>query len=197
MAKKGVLTTADYLPYEEYKAVLNKLHEDHRYRDELYFVLAFSTALRVSDLVQLRWEDVLNRSSFFWTEQKTGKTRNIKMNRIVQEKICELYDLLDKPATGWFLFKNHASKNITPQSINRRLKDIKERYNVNVGNFSTHTFRKTFGRYVYEKMKMKNKAQDALLLLCMIFNHSSPAVTLRYLGIRQDEINQIYEEIHF
>lgn len=188
MAKKGVLTTADYLPYEEYKAVLNKLHEDKFHRDELYFVIAFSTALRVSDIIQLRWNDVLERSSFLWTEQKTGKTRRINLNQNVQKKLSELYELLGKPYKGWYLFKDSLDENITPQTINRRLKGIKDRYALAIGNFSTHTFRKTFGRYVYEKM---NRSQEALLLLCMIFNHSNPTVTLRYLGIRQDEINNV------
>lgn len=194
MAKKGVLTTADYLPYEEYKAVLNKLHEDKLYRNELYFVIAFSTALRVSDIIQLRWEDVLGKSSFLWTEQKTGKTRRISMNTTVQERISMLYDLLGKPYKGWYLFKDSLDSNITPQTINRKLKDIRDRYSVSISNFSTHTFRKTFGRYVYEKM---NRSQEALLLLCMIFNHSNPTVTLRYLGIRQDEINDVFESIEF
>mgnify|MGYP001255234492 CR=1 FL=1 len=194
MAKKGVLTTADYLPYEEYKAVLNKLHEDKSHRDELYFVIAFSTALRVSDIIQLRWNDVLDRSSFLWTEQKTGKTRRINLNQNVQKKLSELYELLGKPYKGWYLFKDSLGENITPQTINRRLKGIKDRYVLAIGNFSTHTFRKTFGRYVYEKM---NRSQEALLLLCMIFNHSNPTVTLRYLGIRQDEINNVFESIEF
>lgn len=92
MAKKGVLTTADYLPYEEYKVVLNKLHIDKRYIDELYFVIAFSTALRVSDIIQLRWEDILDTTSLTCIEIKTGKTRKIKINHTVQERISLLYD---------------------------------------------------------------------------------------------------------
>lgn len=194
MAKKGVLTTADYLPYEEYKVVLNKLHIDKRYIDELYFVIAFSTALRVSDIIQLRWEDILDTTSLTCIEIKTGKTRKIKINHTVQERISLLYELLGRPYKGWFLFKDSLEENITPQTINRRLKYIKDKYGLTVGNFSTHTFRKTFGRYVYEKM---DRSQEALLLLCMTFNHSNPSVTLRYLGIRQDEINSLYDSIEF
>ena len=54
MAKKGVLTTADYLPFKEYKETMSKLHRDGYYRDELYFILAYTTALRVSDLRMLK-----------------------------------------------------------------------------------------------------------------------------------------------
>lgn len=31
-------------------------------------------------------------------------------------------------------------------------------------------------------------------MLQTIFNHSSPSITLRYIGISQDEINNMYED---
>lgn len=194
MAKKGVLTKADYLPYEEYKAVLNRLHTDNRFRDELYFVVAFSTALRVSDLIKLRWMDILGVDRITVTEQKTGKTRMVKINQNVQGKISELYELLGKPNMDRFLFKDNATTSITPQAINKRLKGIRDEYQLSITNFSTHTFRKTFGRYVYEK---KEKTDESLLLLCAIFNHSNPSVTKRYIGLRDDEINSVFDEIEF
>lgn len=194
MAKKGVLTKADYLPYEEYKAVLNKLHEDGKYRDELYFIVAFSTALRISDILSLRWEDILGKDRITKTEQKTGKTRMIRMNTAVQNKIAELYGLLRSPRKSYFLFKDNAISPITSQAINKRLKAIRDKYNLSITNFSSHTFRKTFGRYVYEK---KGKTEESLLLLCSILNHSNPSVTKRYIGLRDDEINSVFDEIEF
>jgi len=46
----------------------------------------------------------------------------------------------------------------------------------------THTLRKTFGYHFYQENK------DVALLQC-IFNHSTPSVTLRYIGINQDIID--------
>ena len=65
-------------------------------------------------------------------------------------------------------------------------------YKVKIGNFSTHTFRKTFGRYVYET---NNRSAEALVLLNKILNHTSIQITKTYIGITQDEINNIFESI--
>lgn len=193
MAKKGVLTTADYLPYEEYKAVLNRLHEDKNYFYELYFIVSFSTALRVSDVLSIRWGDILGKQCMIKVEKKTGKTRKIRFNDTVQNKVKELYKLMGEPSVDSFLFGNK-ERAITPQNINLNLKKIRNRYSLSITNFSTHTFRKTFGRYVYNS---KGNTEGALLLLCSIFNHSNPSVTIRYIGIRQDEIDEVFDCIEF
>ena len=52
-------------------------------------------------------------------------------------------------------------------------------------NIGTHTLRKTFGYHHYRKFK-------DIALLQKIFNHYSPSVTLRYIGIDQEEINKSY-----
>ena len=139
MAKKGVLTTADYLPYEDYKMLLQKLRSDENYRDELYFVVAFSTALRVSDLLNLRWCDILDKQKITVTEQKTGKARSITLNETVKNRIKEIYDLMGKPYPQFFLFKNSVSANITKQAINKRLKALKDKYDLKIDNFSTNS----------------------------------------------------------
>lgn len=82
-----------------------KLHRDGYYRDELYFILAYTTALRVSDLRMLKWEDVLNRTCLVVTEKKTGKTRPIPFNDEFRKIVSELYDLLGHPYKGWYILK--------------------------------------------------------------------------------------------
>ena len=49
----------------------------------------------------------------------------------------------------------------------------------------THTMRKTFGYHHYQQFK-------DVVLLQKIFNHSSPQITLRYIGIEQDQIDYSY-----
>ena len=49
----------------------------------------------------------------------------------------------------------------------------------------THTMRKTFGYHHYQKFK-------DVAMLQKIFNHSSPQITLRYIGIEQDQIDESY-----
>ena len=83
---------------------------------------------------------------------------------------------------------------MTIQYINQVLKDIKYRYRLDINHFSTHTFRKTFGRYVYDT---NNHSADSLLLLNKILKHSSIEVTKAYIGITQDEISSIFNSIKF
>lgn len=195
MAKKDQLTTADYLPYNEYERFLECLRKDKLYFWELYARLSFCTACRVSDVSRFKWNQVLSKKNCVITEQKTGKTRKITFNLSVQNKIEELYELLGKPALDDYIFKSQVTGGpLTTQYINRTLKDFKFKYKIKIGNFSTHTFRKTFGRYVYE---INNRSAESLVLLNKILNHSSIEVTKTYIGITQDEVNRIFDSIQF
>ncbi|MEB3373891.1 hypothetical protein SFC43_13590 [Bacteroides sp. CR5/BHMF/2] len=80
------------------------------------------------------------------------------------------------------------------EHINDLLKGFKRKYGLNIKHFSTHTFRKTFGRYVYEYC---DRSAEALLYLNAILMHSSITITKRYIGLEKDEINSIYGHISF
>ena len=54
----------------------------------------------------------------------------------------------------------------------------------------THTLRKTFAYWAY-------KQGTSLELIQKILNHSSASVTLRYIGITQDQIDAVYENMKF
>ena len=69
------------------------------------------------------------------------------------------------------------------------------RYRLKVKNFSCHSLRKTFGRQVYT-MNGEN-SELALVKLMELFNHSSVAITKRYLGLRQEEILETYDCLSF
>lgn len=195
MAKKNQLTTSDYLEFNEYDRLLGRLHEDKEYLWELYARLSFCTACRVSDVLSLKWKDVLNQSMLIIVEQKTKKTRKIPFNASVKNKIVELYSLLGSPNINELIFVSKITGGaITVQYVNQKLKEFKVKYRVSIGNFSTHTFRKTFGRYVYET---NNRSAESLILLNKILNHSNINVTKTYIGITQDEINSIYNSICF
>ena len=83
----------------------------------------------------------------------------------------------------------------TTQRINVKLKYIKVRYGLKMGNISTHFMRKTFGRKVFESAG--EQAEVALVRLMELFNHSSVAITKRYLGIRQQELMATYDLLDF
>lgn len=195
MAKKNQLTTSDHLSYEEYERLLNCLHNDQEYRWEMYARLSFCTACRASDVLKFKWEQILNAAFIDVTEQKTGKTRRIPLNPSVQKKFNELYGLMGHPdVKDYIMASNHGDTPLTIQRVNQMLKVFKSKYRLKIENFSTHTFRKTFGRYVYDS---NNHSAESLLLLNRILNHTSIQVTKTYIGITQDEINGIFNAIKF
>lgn len=192
---KGQLTTADYLPIEDFNRLINGLHGDKEYMWELYCCLSFCTALRASDVRMLRWNEVLGKEKFVKIEQKTGKARRIRLNDSVEVKLLEIYNLMNCPEKCSLIFNNSATqKPYSLEYINRTLKVFRVKYRLPKINFSTHTFRKTFGRYVYDS---GGRSAESLVLLNMIFKHSNLDTTKRYLGITQDEIDKVYQSIIF
>lgn len=81
------------------------------------------------------------------------------------------------------------------QRINVRLKEIKAKYSIKVEHLSTHSLRKTFGRKVVESAG--ENSEMALIKLSELFNHTSPQITRRYLGLRQEELMEVYESLEF
>ena len=94
---KGQLTTSDYLPIDEFNRLCDCLRKDKQYTWELYCRVAFCTALRISDLLTLRWIDVLDTDELVKIEHKTKKTRSIPLNPSVTTKLQELYVLMGQP----------------------------------------------------------------------------------------------------
>ena len=195
MAKKHQLTTSDYLEYPEYEKLLQGLRKDKEYFWELYARLSFCTACRASDILALQWDEILNKTDIVVVEKKTRKARKLMFNKSVREKIRELHILMEQPDTDNYIFVNpETGRPITVQRVNQKLKELKYRYAIKIAHFSTHTFRKTFGRYVYEKYE---RSAESLILLNKIFNHSSIQATKAYIGITQDEVNKVYNSIVF
>lgn len=192
---KGQLTKSEYLPIDEFYRLVDSLHNDGQYFYELYCRLSFCTALRASDILPLRWTDVLNKHILIIIEKKTGKRRRIRFNDSVVDKIAELYILLGSPNMYYPIFRNvKTGKPYTLESVNMALKILKKRYNLPIQSFSTHSFRKTFGRYIWEK---NGKNMESLFKLSQALNHDNPKTTMIYLGISQDEIDELYDSIQF
>lgn len=196
MGQKNQITTSNPLKYDEFQRLLSCLHKDKHYRWEMYARLSFCTACRVSDVVNLRWEDVLGKSVILVVEKKTGKPRKVRFNPTVQKSFHELWMACECPDKSELILPSNRKKD-APFSlayINNKLRYFKWKYKIDIENFSTHTFRKTFGRYVYES---SNKSAESLVLLNRILNHSSIQMTKTYIGITDDEVESIYNSIAF
>lgn len=195
MSQKHSYTTADYLPWDTMLNLTHRLYKDGKYRMSLLVACGCFFGLRISDLLSLSWEQILGES-FTINEKKTGKHREIKVNAGVQEHIRECYKALDIKDHHEKCFLNRYGDVISIQRINVVLKEIKVKYMLkDIQHFSTHSFRKTFGRKVVE-MAGEN-SEMALIKLGEIFNHTSPSITRRYLGLRQQELREVYDTLQF
>lgn len=195
MSQKHSYTTADYLPWDTMLNLTHKLYRDGKYRMSLLVACGCSFGLRISDLLGLTWQQILS-ASFTLNEKKTGKHREIKVNAGVQKHIKECYTALGIKDPHEKCFLNRFGDVISIQRINVVLKEIKVKYMLkDIQHFSTHSFRKTFGRKVVE-MSGAN-SEMALIKLGEIFNHTSTSITRRYLGLRQQELREVYDTLVF
>ena len=195
MSLKYSTTTADYLVWSDAMNLIRKLAKDENYKMSLLIALGCFTGLRISDILALRWEQILCTEEFTIIEKKTGKKRVLRLNSQLQQHIQECYEHIQPIGQKAPILVSQKGTVFTIQRINVILKEIKRKYRLKVKNFSCHSLRKTFGRQVYN-MNSEN-SELALVKLMELFNHSSLAITKRYLGLRQEEILQTYDCLCF
>ena len=195
MSLKYTKTTADFLQWDEAMNLIRKLAKDGNYKMSLLIALGCFTGLRISDILALRWKQILHVSEFTITEKKTGKQRTLRLNPQLQRHIAECYEQINPIGESAPVLVSQKGTIFTIQRINVMLKEIKKKYRLHVGNFSCHSLRKTFGRQVYTMSG--DNAELALVKLMELFNHSSIAITKRYLGLRQEEILETYDVLSF
>lgn len=197
MSAKHSYTTADYLPWDNAMSLIRKLYRDGHYRTSLLIGCGCFFGLRISDLLSLTWEQILNKDSFSVKEQKTGKHREIRINAGFAEHIKDCHMAMGITDDSRPCFLNRYGSPISIQSVNKELKEVRVRNQVRINNFSTHSFRKTWARKVYENENAAGRGELALVKLSEIMNHSSPAITRRYIGLRQQELGEVYENLVF
>lgn len=185
--KKGSDITVN--PIREIKDIesIKKLLSNNT-RDLLLFTLGVNNGLRMGDLVSLRVGMVRYLKPCETTkikEQKTGKENVLMINKTthkILKKYLDENELNDED----YLFQSRKGQNrpLNVGSVNGMVKGWCSSINLK-GNYGTHSLRKTFG-YIQRK-----KYGVGWEILCKRFNHSSPSVTMRYLGIEDKEVNGI------
>lgn len=105
--------------------------------------------IRISDLLNLKWCDILNADTLTIIEKKTKKQRTIKINDQLKKHILFCYKEIKPLSPNDYIFTSQKDFVYSVQRINVVFKEIKSKYNLKIKNFSTHSMRKTFGRQVY------------------------------------------------
>lgn len=195
MSLKYSQTTSDYLQWDEAMKLIRLLYKDANYRMSLLISVGCFWGLRISDILSLRWKDILNVDEFSIIEHKTGKQRTIRINPQLKRHIADCYKQINPIGINAPVLVSQKGTVYTIQRINIILKEIKAKYKLSIKNFSCHSLRKTFGRQVYNQNA--DNAELALVKLMELFNHSNVAITKRYLGLRQEELLHTYDCLTF
>lgn len=195
MSIKNSYTTSDYLEWDTMLSIVRKLYRDKEYRMSLLIGCGSFFGLRISDILSLTWNMLLDRDTFTLIEKKTGKRREIRVNPNFQNHIadcCKALGVTDR-SEKCFISRKHTV--YTTQRINKKLKEIRTKYGLKIEHFSTHSLRKTFGRKIVEAAG--KDAEFALIKLSELFNHSDVRTTRRHLGLRQQELLETYSMLTF
>ncbi|MHC8965765.1 tyrosine-type recombinase/integrase [Priestia aryabhattai] len=158
-------------------------------RDYILFLIGINTGLRVSDLLKLKTEDILKlknkqRKEWFVKEGKTAKKRKVNINNNLYPEVLAYAETLE---SEWLFPSRKGDKAISKIQAYRQLQkagDFAE-----IESIGTHTMRKTFGYWYYKK-------SNDIIKLQSILNHSTPQITLRYIGITQEEIDNSLDDFY-
>ena len=180
------------------RRVKRLMKKDGNYRDLLMFTLGINAGLRISDILAMKWRDLLYKDKGIKDEvrvkeKKTGKTKIFPLNGAVKKAI-EMYlqNVQISGLTAYIFESRKRTQEGKPQAVSRvaAWQSI-NKYCKKAGieqNVGTHTLRKTFGYHQY-----KNGTDIAMLQ--KMLNHSSPQVTLRYIGIEREKLNARYKAV--
>lgn len=179
MIMKVVQPIRDKEKIEEIKRILR--HES--YRNYFLFVMGINTGLRISDLLPLQVKDVRNKTHIVIREKKTGNIKRFLINDALRKEIDEYTQGMNDDD---YLFQSERG-NKPIQRVQAYKIISRAAKKVGLEEIGTHTLRKTFGYHFYQRTKDVAMLQE-------IFNHSAPSITLRYIGITQDEIDNSLKE---
>ena len=167
-------------------------------RNQLLLTMGLNTALRISDLLSLQWKQVYDlenrsvREHLLLVEAKTGKASNIYLNEKITVQLQKYYQFLAsgrsfKISGDAYLFCGKDADPISRVQAYRIIRKAAENSGLS-GVISPHSLRKTFGYYAW-------KQGVPPVLLMEIYHHSSFDITKRYLGIEQDDRDEVFRKI--
>ncbi len=178
------------------KAKIKQIYYLLNGRDKKYgllFKFGLNTGLRISDIISIKVKDILNSSGEYrdyliLKEMKTGKEKKIKLNDALRKNINS-YLKETKLNYESYLFPSRKGGYIGRVQAYRVLKEAAKICGVE--NFGTHSLRKTWGYWTYSVSKYN------IGLIMDTFNHSTQSITLRYIGINQDQKDELYSLVQF
>lgn len=159
----------------------------------LLFRFGLNTGLRISDILPVKVCDIFNtnwnfREHLILKEKKTGKEKKIKINNTLRKSI-QSYVKDEGLSYECYLFYSQKGTHIGRVQAYRVLSDAADFFCIE--NFGTHSLRKTWGYWTYKASRYN------IGLIMDTFNHSSMSITLRYIGVNQDQKDELYSLVQF
>ena len=170
---------------------MKKYLKEKSTRDYCLFVLGINSGLRISDLLSLQVKDVAEdngklKERITITEQKTGKTKDFPISDTASKAIKEQLDAMKSKEPTSYLFPSRKGGGaIQRYQAWRILNEAAKHSGLADDAIGTHTMRKTFGYHAYKK------GMD-ITIIQKLLNHSSPSITLSYIGITRDDLDNVY-----
>lgn len=187
--------TTTFLPWQTARQLVNDLQAEGHHNTALMIAAQMYFGLRIGDVLKLTWAQI-TAPVFTILEGKTQKPRQITVHpdfAAVRDNYLATFYEDHRPAGERPIFVGtrgpRTGQPITVTAANNRFASALKRHGIETANASTHTLRKTFARRVWES---KGRTEAALVLLSQVLNHSSTAITRRYLGITGEEIAGAY-----
>lgn len=192
MALAGQKTKSDFIEWDKLQSLIFKLERDGDTKFALLISIGIYTGLRISDILVLRWKDILEKEFIEIIEKKTKKFRKVKINQNLNDIIIRNYQ--NQEINNLIFLNRFNTSSISVQYVNRKLKDLATEYKISKepSKIKSHSLRKSFGRRVFEN---NDNSEKSLILLSEIFNHTSIKTTKIYLGIREKEIFDVYDSL--
>ncbi|EMF0285692.1 tyrosine-type recombinase/integrase [Enterococcus hirae] len=177
---KKIINVKPIKEKEVLKNFSNKLLKNkHGQRDYTIFVFGIFTGLRISDILNLKVSDVKGKLKADIVEKKTGKKRTLNLMQLTNQIIKYLNEEHDGESEWLFPSPRDNTKHLASHQYYKIMQKTAE--SLDLDYIGTHTLRKTFGYTYYQKTK-------DLASLMKILNHSSQSITLKYIGIEEEEL---------
>lgn len=184
--KKGDRIAVD--PIRNLKDIksISKLTEGNP-RDHLLFIIGINNGLRAGDLVKLQVADIQHLKigdTLTIRESKTGKDNILVINKTVYKALQNYLSKVQPSADDYVFASRKGNGHIRSQAVSKLVKKWTAAINLK-GSYGAHTLRKTFG------FIQRTEYGVGFEILCRRYRHSSPAITMRYLGIQDKEVHSV------
>lgn len=167
-------------------SAIAKLNQDNP-RDHLLFIMGVNNGLRIGDLVKLKVKDVKDSKigdTVSIIEGKTGKKNVLVINKTVYKALKNYLEKVQPNDQDYLFPSRKGNSHLQSQAVSKLVKKWTKAINLK-GNFGCHSLRKTFG------FIQRTQFGVGFEILCKRYNHSSPSITMHYLGIQDKEVHGI------